>query len=718
MPARIVAVLAFTLTLVAAPKKKVTLEDVTATRPAAQAKPIWSPDGKRFAYTQTKKVWLYDAVTGQRTELVYIDKLEGLAKKPAPSEAFHWQNRRVTEDKVQWAPSGKELLISANDDLFWHPIDTGKTEQLTATSAAERDPRLSPDGRRVSFRLDHDLYSLDLASRRVTRLTFDGSATTWNAQVDWVYPEELDLGRAHWWSPDSRHIAYLQFDVSPEPVHPQVDLGRAVYEPQRYPKAGTSNPRVRLGVVPAAGKKTRWMDLGGTKDTLIARVDWLPDSKQIAVQRLNRVQNRLELLFVDSTSGDARVVLEEKDPQWINVGDDLTFLPKRGQFLWSSERDGFRHLYLYSLDGKLIRQITRGNWEVSSVVSTDEASGDVWFIGTAESPLERHLYRINIDSGALQRLTKTAGTHAVSMSPTSEYYIDTFSSLTEPPRATVHARDGNELRVYREANRAPIEQYDLAPIEIVQVKASDGTPMYAKLIRPAGFTPGRKYPAIVIVYGGPQAQSVRNTWLGLNWEQALAHRGFVIWQLDNRGSAGRGHKFESPLYRRFGKVELEDQQRGIQHLVSLGFVDSSRIGIYGWSYGGFMTLYSLLHAPDLFRAGIAGAPVVDWRLYDTIYTERYLGLPSENEEGYKASSPIHFVKNLKAALMLAHNAEDDNVLFQNTMQMIDALQKEGKQFDLLLYPQKAHAVTGAAQKHMLQAMTAFFERHLQPGRTD
>jgi dipeptidyl-peptidase-4 len=284
--------------------------------------------------------------------------------------------------------------------------------------------------------------------------------------------------------------------------------------------------------------------------------------------------------------------------------------------------------------------------------------------------------------------------------------------MTTPPRRTLHTIDGAEWSIYREADRKLQDEYNLLPSEIVQVKASDGTQLYARLIKPANFHAGQKYPAIVMVYGGPGAQSVRNSWSGATWDQALAHRGFVIWQLDNRGAAGRGHAFESALYRRLGEKELADQREGVRQLIAQGFVDPARIGIYGWSYGGFMTLYSLLNAPDVFKAGIAGAPVTDWHNYDTIYTERYLGLPGENAEGYRLSSDVSYADKLKAKLLIVHNIEDDNVLFQNTLQMSDALERAGKLFTMVIYPQKSHGVGGPVRKHLLEVTTEFFEKNL------
>ncbi len=674
----------------------------------------WSPDGKRFAYLRGGRIMLYDVASKSERELVSTGAMEKAALEVPEAEQFDWQNRRVSEDDFQWSPSGKELLLSVSGDLFLFSLDSGKWEQLTQTPVAERDPKLSPDGARVAFRRGHDLYCLDIATRKVTRLTSDGSATLLNGELDWVYPEELNLGTAFWWSPDSKRIAYLQFDTAREFVYPQAALGglHAVAEPERYPQAGTPNADVHLGVVDAAGGSTRWMDLGNPRDALLARVYWTPDSSRLAVKRFNRVQNQLDLMLADPSTGASRSILHEADPYWINNRDLFRFLPD-GQFIWGSERDGFEHLYLYGLDGKLRKKLTEGNWEVTEIAGLDLSRETLYFVSTEKSPLERQLYSIKLSGKARRRISSGDGTHSISMNPPATYYMDGFSSLTQPTSRTLRSVDGAEWAVYRAPDRSFSDEYEMLPSEIVTVKSQSGATLYARLIKPAHFKAGEKYPAVVIVYGGPGAQSVRNSWQGATWDQVLAHRGFVIWQLDNRGSAGRGHAFETPLYHRTGKTELEDQLDGIRYLVAQGFVDPARVGIYGWSYGGYMTLYSLLNAPGVFRAGIAGAPVTSWRNYDTIYTERYMGLPEENEKGYRESSPVEYADKLQAKLLLLHNFEDDNVLFQNTLQMAAAFERAGKLFDMVIYPQKSHSVGGQLRRQLLEKTTDFFEKNLK-----
>jgi dipeptidyl-peptidase-4 len=697
-----------------AQKKPVTIDTVMEQRHEGEApEPVWAPDGKHFAYFQGGEVRLYDVAAKSDKPLLSLAPLEKAAVAVPEPARFDWQNRRVSEDSLEWSQSGKQMLLSVKGDLFLFSLATGSWQQLTATPEAERDPKLSGDGARVAFRRGHDLYTLEIASKQVTRLTDDGSATLLNGELDWVYPEELDLSTAYWWAPDSKRIAYLQFDVAREFIYPQVALGglRAVAEPERYPLAGTANAEVRVGVVAASGGATHWMDLGDARGFLISRVYWTPDSTRLAIERLNRVQNQIDLVLADATAGTARVILSEADPYWINQNDLFRFLAD-GQFLWGSERDGFRHLYLYTLDGKQRKRITEGDWEVTEIAGIDEARQKIYYVSSEASPLERQLYSVKLNGRDRARVSQGAGTHQISMSPTADYYLDDFSSLTQPPRTTLWSITGDEWALFRD-DRKLTENYAILPSEIVTFQAHDGTKLYGRIIKPANFRAGEKYPAVVTVYGGPGEQTVRDVWEGADWAQVLAARGFVVWEMDNRGSAGRGHAFETPLYRQFGKTELADQLEGVRYLLALGFVDPTRLGIYGWSYGGFMTLYSLLNAPDVFRAGIAGAPVTNWRNYDTIYTERYLGLPAENAAGYRASSAVEYAAKLKAKLLILHNLEDDNVLFQNSAQMADALEQAGKVFQMVVYPEKSHGVIGPLYRQQLEETTDFFEKNLK-----
>ena len=715
---RLALVLAALSPLCFGAKKPVTIDAVLASLPSRAGHSVgaitWAPDGARFVLSDRGTLFLYDVPSGKQREIVALGKLDAAAVKAPRAPIFDWTNRRVGESDVQWFADGKRLLVAASGDLFVVDVNKGGFTALTATPEPELDPKLSPDNRFVSFRRGPDLYTIDLASKQVVRLTANGSDTLLNGQLDWVYPEELDLETAHWWSPDSQSIAYLQFDISREPVFPQVSLlgTHGLLEPERYPKAGDPNADVRLGVVSPKGGATRWMDLGEPRDNLIARVVWAPSGREIMVERLNRVQSKLDLVLANIDTGAARNVLHEEDRYWINVRGDPVFLGNGGRFLWTSERSGFRHLYLYGIDGKLEKQLSSGDWQVDSVVGLDRDQG-IYITSTEDGPLERQVYRVELNGGR-KRLSAGAGTHAISLAPGGDYYMDDYSSLTALPRSTICNALGSEYRVFRQPDTKDTDEFDILPTENVMVKASDGTPLYANLIKPAGFQPGTKYPAVVTVYGGPGFQAVHDEWHGLSWDQVLAHKGFVVWQLDNRGSTGRGHRFEIPLYHNMGAHELADQKEGIQYLIAQGFVDPKRIGLYGWSYGGYMTLYTIANSPGLIKAAIAGAPVTDWRNYDSIYTERYMGLPDADPDAYKASSPQTKAASIEGTkLLLVHNMEDDNVHFQNTVQMANALENAGKLFYMLVYSQKTHGVTGPAHRQLLEETTAFFEENLK-----
>jgi dipeptidyl-peptidase-4 len=448
---------------------------------------------------------------------------------------------------------------------------------------------------------------------------------------------------------------------------------------------------------------------------LIARVTWLPDSSAVAIMRLNRIQNNLDLMRADVSTGQADVLLHESDRFWINVVDEPYFLKNGKGFLWESERGegGFRHFYFYGMDGKVKHQITKGNWVVERLMTVDEAGGRIFYMSNEGSPVESQLYEVDLNGKHETKLTSAAGVHGVSVSPQGAYFTDSWSNTTAPPSQTLRHGDGSELMVWMKPDTSIAEKYALSTPEIVEVPASNGDILYARMLKPVPFDPLKKYPVIVQVYGGPGVQTIRNQWSGLGQEQVFASAGYIVWSLDNHGSMGRGHAFESKIFRDMGRTELEDQKTGIAYLKKLSYVDGGRIGITGWSYGGYMTLYSLVNAPGLFKAGLSGAPVTDWRNYDSIYTERYMGLPQINADGYEHSSPKTHAGDLQAKLLILHNIEDDNVHFQNTMQMAEALEKSNKQFRMVVYPQKSHGVYGMYSKSLSETMLDFFDQNLK-----
>ncbi len=687
----------------------------------------WSPDGKLLTYVQRDKgkaeVWAYEVATGARRLLFDSAKLPKLASPPS---GIGRQPGRT----YQWSPRGNELLLAAQGQLYLLKLANGEVKPLTSAKEPAEDPKFSPDGNWVSFVRAYNLYVVNLASGKETALTRDGREEWMNGTLDWVYPEELSIRTGYWWSPDSGRIAYLQMDQRPVTRYPILDFlpYRGKVDWERYPKAGDANPVVRVGVMDIHRPKAAWMDTGRDTDIYLARLDWLKDSRRVAIQRLNRHQNKLELLVADIENGRARVLLTEQDPAWVNVHDDLRFFSDGRRLLWASERDGFRHLYVYSLEGQQLAQLTRGPWMVTGVAGLDEKNQAVWFSSTRRSPLERHLERISlklnaqslaVSAGEPAEITRQPGTHAPLLSPDFTFFLDTYSNTATPPRMSLYRSDGSQVAVLEE-NRVPeLADYRLSPVQFLRVAAarvghpSDGIPLDALMVKPPDFDPSRKYPVLIHVYGGPHGQTVRNAWLGTNglWHQMMAQKGYLVFTLDNRGMAGpaRGHAFEAPIHRRFGQVELADQLEGVKYLKSLPYVDPARIGIWGWSYGGYMTCYALLNAPEVFKAGAAGAPVADWRDYDTIYTERYMGLPQQNEEGYRRSSPVNQAPQLRGRLLLVHGAADDNVHLQNTVQLVNALVKAGKRFDLMIYPGQKHGFAAQeARIHVFNRIMQFF----------
>ena len=686
----------------------------------------WTPDSRQYSYFSdvpasrtregSRQLWIAEVASGRSRLLIAADKLESmLPAQPGATQATGLGRHAAAE--YQWAPSGTALLFQGARALVWLDLNTQTPRTLVSGNQKIADSKISPDGRYVSFVRDHNLWLVSVADGKERVLTQGGTEELRKGELDWVYPEELEITTAYWWAPDSSAIAYLEMDERKVAKYPLVEFsspsGEA--EEEAYPPAGGANPVVRVFVAPVEGGEARAMNTGENTDIYIPRVNWLTDSKHLAIQRLNRAQNVLELLVADVASGEARPVLTEKDPYWINVSNDLHFLKDGKRFLWSSQRSGYRHLYLYDLEGKELAQLTKGEWEVTGIDAVDENKGLVYFTGTAQSPLERHLYRVSLDGGAVSRITIHAGTHEAKMSPDASAFVDTFSDAMNPPRQELVRADGSPLRLINENKVPELATYHLSPVQFLTVKSRDGVPLNALMIKPPGFDAKQKYPVIVYTYGGPHRQLVVNEWRDRTflWNELLAQKGFIIFELDNRGSWGRGHGFETAIHHHFGAQELADQRDGVAYLRSLPYVDAARIGIWGWSYGGHMTLQAMFEAPEDFKAGFAGGPVTDWRFYDTIYTERYMGLPSQNEEGYRKSSPVNKVAGLKGKLLIAHGTSDDNVHFANTLSLINALIDAGKYVEVMPFPGRGHGVSDAAARIVLMhRVLQFFQDNL------
>ncbi len=659
----------------------------------------FTPDGEALISLHEGAWWREELRGGARVKLADWTRLEGELRAARPMHvAPHTPDPNLGGDaheRLALDAARARVAGSAFGDLYVLDLASGMARFVTDDPAPEWFAAWSPDGRRLAFVREGDLYWVEPDSGRTQRLTDRrGAHTLLHGQPDWAYEEELLTERAFWWSPDGREIAFLQLDLSPVSVYPIIDelerLPRV--REQRYPQAGGRNARVRLGRVPAEGGEPRFVDLGPETDVYIPRAGFTP-AGALWYQWLSRDQRRLELRLVDER-GASRTLLVEQDPAWVNLGDGPLFVDAQ-RFLWTSERDGWRHIYLYDTGGRLLRRLTSGAWQVEKLAAVDPAAGGrVFFEATQAGPRERHVYAVRLDGSGFTRLTREPGTHAAEVAPGARLFLDRYSNLSTPPRLEVRAADGTPVRRLHEGALPGLARVGPTAIEFTQVTADDGTRLDAALVKPRGFDPARRYPALVYIYGGPHSQLVKDEWgaklhLFLRY---LADQGLVVFWLDNRGGAGRGHAFEAAVQGRLGEQELADHLAGVRHLRGLPYIDGSRLGIYGGSYGGFMVLSALLRAPEVFRAGAAYAPVTDWLLYDSIYTERYMGLVAANPEGYARTALPPLAASLRAPLLLFHGTMDDNVHLHNTLTLTDALRAAGKPFELMLYPRVRHAI--------------------------
>ncbi|UOB72959.1 DPP IV N-terminal domain-containing protein [Pseudoalteromonas sp. APM04] len=691
----------------------------------------FSPDGSRVTYLQGKTddynrydLWEYNLEDNTNRVLVDSAELFSGPENLSDEEKARRERQRIFGKGIleyTWSTDGKALLFPLNGDLYYYDLASAKSKKLTNTDAFETDARFSPKGNYVSFIREQNLYALALNSGKEIQLSQDGGGVIKNGMAEFVAQEEMSRMTGYWWSGDETKIAYTRVDESPvkEAIRNEIYADEVKLFNQRYPFTGTDNVKIQLGVVKLNNQHVDWIDLGKDEDIYIARAKWLKDSKTLSYQWQNRSQQTLELRFYDSESKKQKVALTENSDTWINLHFDLVFLKDKKHFVWASERDGFKHLYLYRTNGQLVRQITSGDWAVDSLKGIDEKKGIVYFAGRKDTPLESHLYSAPLfKKGDSKRITEQGQYHNVVLAKDNKTFIDTSSSVNKPKSAALRKVNG-EFITWLEENKLdnshPLTPYlsNLATPEYGTLKADDGQIMHYRLFKPTNMSAGKKHPAIVNVYGGPHAQRVTNSWRSKNlYFQYMAQQGYVIFQLDNRGSYNRGKKFEDAIYKNLGDVEVSDQIKGVEFLRTLDYVDAKRIGIYGHSYGGYMALMTMFKAGDYFTAGVSGAPVTDWALYDTHYTERYLGHPDTNAKGYEASAVFPYTDGLKGPLMIYHGMADDNVLFTHATKLFKQLQDSEKQFEMMTYPGSKHSLRGKqVQTHLHQTITNFFNRH-------
>jgi dipeptidyl-peptidase 4 len=705
----------------------------------------WSPDGTKVSFVQRDdagehgELWYVDAITGEKKILASEVKLSQLAP-PTSKIRDEREKERVTRYHVaaySWSPDSKHLLFDSQGQLWYYSLDTGTAVQLTSFPDASEDPKFSPDGKRLAYVRKHNLYvhpvSGEEGERPLTReekekekdrdKDFDNDKdkddNILNGEVDWVYAEELAVRSNFFWSPEGHDIIFLQMDETRVPTYPITDWlpTHPRVEQEKYPKAGDPNPVLRLGVVGSNGGKPRWIKLTDDEDTYVPRFGWIREGWAWA-EVLNRKQDVMDLYFVDTKSGKSRKVLTESAPgAWVNVNDDFRVLKSGDRFLWTSWRDGHTHIYLYSFnahdplsaDAKLERQLESGDYEVIEVSGVDDALSTVFFTANKGDPRQEKLFSVKLDGSDMQAISSADGNYTASFADDGRHFVETHSTALTPPRISVCAAAGHCQSIWEGRSVADYDPIVPKPLEF---KAEDGTVLYGYLILPRVLPQAdvnQGIPLIVHIYGGPAGQTVQNVWGGSTalFHQILANEGFAIFSVDNRGTPNRGKKFSAATRLQSGPIELKDQLTALDQLYAqFPQLDRSRTAIWGWSNGGSMTLYALTHS-DRFKAGISVAPVTNWRNYDSIYTERYMGLPKDNAGAYD-DSIVSAASSLHGSLLLVHGTSDDNVHFQNTIQMTDALIKAGKQFRLMVYPDKTHGISGSGTRTQLFHMMEDF----------
>ena len=701
-----------------------------------------SPDSSRVTFLRGKlensfalDLWSYDIRSKKTALLVDSAKITGTPETVSEEEKSRRERMRIASlsgiVEYYFSTDGQQLLFPLSGSLYLYNLKTARVQTLTdVKDGPVSDPKFSPKGQFVSFVRAGNLYALELATKRLIALSTDGGGSVAYGTAEFVAQEEMNRFTGYWWAPDERSVAMQRYDEAKVPLAKRFEIyaDRTEVVEQRYPAAGQTNALVELFVVLiAAPEKPVKVDLGSNSDIYLARVNWLPDSARVAVQRQSRDQKTLDLLFCDAKTGAANKVLTEYSNAFVNLNHALTFLKSAPEFIWASERSGFNHLYRYDLTGKLLGAVTQGDWLVDTLLRVDEDKKTAYFSGNLNDAMQMQTFAVALDGKSPPRqLTKGAGTHVSTFSEDAKQFLDTYSDLLMPPQVRLHKADGS-VQAVLDANEVkaghalfPYQKNLIAPEygslnngEQVSPNRRHGKHALSyRIYKPSHFDPKKRYPALVYTYGGPHVQVLQRKFGDL-LPQVFAQQGYVVFSLDNRGSARRGAKFEAAIYRQMGGPDVADQLAGIRWLGTQSYVDKARIGVYGWSYGGYMTLQILTQGGDLVKAGAAGAPVTDWALYDTHYTERYMATPSDNAAGYKAATVATHLDGLRARLLLIHGMADDNVLFTNSTTLMSELQTRGVAFDLMTYPGMRHGPANPKTKlHIYRGIEAFFAREL------
>ena len=710
---------------------RIPIEEIAKFPPPGMAAPVsfsFSPDDSLLTYlygpdrSPVRQLHALDTQTGE-TRVIQATVEPESEDLSIEEQLLRQRQRQLGQGIVRysWADSDDVILIPAQSGVYVkHGPDAQALLLVPSDEGPIQGPQLSSDGSQIAYVRDAEIYVVPTSGGGPRQLTSGARGTgRTNGLAEYIAQEEMHRLHGFWWSKDGSRIAFEEVDETHIPIYRIVhqgrdDTGPTAQEDHRYPFAGQPNARVRLGVTPMAGDDPVWMDLGDDDDIYIARVDWMPDGS-LSVQLQDRDQTRLDLIRFDMSTGQGVTLLTESSDVWINLHNMFRPLAD-GRFIWASERTGFRHLYLYDAIGNLVRQLTDGDWVVDSLSGVDQDAGLVYFTGTKDGPTECRLYSVSLEGGPIDRLTPEAGTHSVVLDHGSNRFVDVFSDTRTPPTITLRSlRDGSVLHSIHSTDDPRVEELALTPPDLVTIQSRDGETLHGALYRPGPEFGDGPHPTVIFVYGGPHVQIVDNHWsmTCAMRPQYLRSQGYLVFCLDNRGSARRGLAFEGVIKHSMGNIEVSDQVDGVRWLVDSGLADPARVGVYGWSYGGYMTLMCLARAADVFKMGVAGAPVVHWDGYDTHYTERYMGTPESNPDGYEASSAMTHVDGIEGELLIVHGLIDENVHFRHTARLINALIKARKPYEFLMFPDERHMPRSQADRiYMEERITDFFRRNL------
>jgi len=699
--------------------KRLTLEDVTGESPfeiASLGKIVWISGEDAYTFLKqsndVRSLYRVDLMTDDTT--LFLD-----------GEQLKFNGSSVVVTNYSFSQDGHKILIQTDREKIWRRTNWGtywiynrETDEMVPVSKNNqrlRNVKFSPDGKMVAYvREDNNLYTFEIGRKRERQLTRTGTDVVLNGHFGWVYEEEFSIYDAYRWSPDSKTIAYWEENQSRVPVFTMINELELypVTTEIRYPKAGQTNPTMRIGVVKATGGATRWMDIGDNRDMYYPRIYW-HSSEQLLVMRMRRLQNRWDLLICNPKSGKKKQGLMEMDENgWVSVHDNYRFLEK-DEIVWISERSGYQHLYRHTLKGEELAQLSDGQWEATRIVHLDEERGVVYFMANKASVAESHLYSVSFDGTGLKQLTTEKGNHSVQFSPLGEYFVDSYSSVSQPSKIVLKKRDGTTVRIIKETEKNQFDDYDWSIPQFVTFKTHDGVAtLDGIVILPVGYKKGKKYPMMVYGYGMPGTQIVRDRWGGL-WNQFLAQEGFIVFSMDARGMSGRGEAFKNLSYGDMSRYLAKDHVAGIDYMVREWGADPDRVGAWGWSGGGYFTGLMLTKNGSHFKAGVSVAPVMDFRLYDTIYTERSMGLPQDNEAGYDSTSVFSYVDNLQGHLLVIHATGDDNVHSQNTTQLVEKFVNAKQPLEVFYYPNRDHGIRGGNSRiHLYTKMFNHLREHL------